>query len=327
MSIIGDVFGLVTGFMADKKTNKLSREQLELDRMLANRQIDVSKYIEELAKRAAAMEGTFTDPYGSGATFDPASGKYTTQLSPEEKAVQDASFREELDRMIKDQAIRRQGLGDFESMRKRSVGEATGALGDINAFKRGVGRIDPTRVGSQIRADRTGAINAGYDDAARAAQTLQLRTGSSAVGDALSALARDRTRTHGTTMGSPELEGLQFAEGINNDRQKNLFDIYKLFGDEGRAFYDAGYQPSGYAESAYNKGADAMKFDLSKLDLAMGGSGTAATTIGNAQALGQQGFQNFMGNRVVNPTGKFAMGMDAALENAMKKIFSGGIGR
>lgn len=325
MSLLGDLAGLFLGHKADKKTNKLSKEQLKIDRDLANRQIDISKYIEEYARKVAGLSGDITDPQGNRTFYNPATGQYETQLGAVPRQVQDASDREELARYTQDQAIRRQGLNDFERMRQRSVGEAGTALQDVLAFKRGVGRVDPERIGSQLRMDRTQAVNAGYDDAARAAQTLQMRTGSSAVGDALTALARNRVRDT-ANIGSPEIEALQMSDELNNNRQGRLLDIYKLFGDEGRGFYDTAYAPSTHADKAEARLADRMKFDLSKYDLAMGGAGSAAATIGNAQSRGQLGFQNFMGNRVVNPTGKLVGGLDESLEKFMKALASAGGG-
>lgn len=324
MSLLGDIVGLVSGHKADKKTNKLSKEQLAIDRSLANQQIDISKYIQQLGKDVIAHGSDVTDTYGNRATYDASTGTYKTQISGIQKQLQDASDQEELRRQILDNAIRRRGLNDFEGSRIRSAGEANTALSRLNAFRQGVGRVDPNQVASQLRADRTRSVNAGYDDAERAAQTLQLRTGSSSLTDALANIGRDRARSLATTMGSPELEGMQFAEGINKDREGRLFDIYSALNQEGKSFYDTAFAPSTAADKADARLADAMKFDLSKYDLAMGGEGNAAATIGRAQGLGQQAFQNFMGNRVVNPTGKFLTGLDSALENAVKSIMGSG---
>lgn len=321
MSILGDVIGLVSGFSADKKTNKLNKEQLELEKMLANNQIDISKYMMELSKLAASGvgKGSFTDPYGSGAVYDPATGTWKTQLSPQEKAIQDASYQEELNRNTADQDIRRQGLNDYEKMRERSGTEATRALANIKAFQQGFGKLDPTQIASIIRGDREGAINAGYDDAARAAQTLQLRTGSSAAGDALTTLARNRVRDT-ASLGSPILEGIQFANEQNNTNLGQLYDVYKGFGDEARAFYDAPFAPSGYAAGAYNAGTDAQKMDLSKLDLALGGSGSAAGTVGQAAQDSGAAFAQFMKNRIANPFGALATGIDKSIEDNSAKV-------
>jgi hypothetical protein len=326
MSLLGDVGGLISGFISDKKTNKLSKQQLKSDQALTAQQVQMAQFIEGLAKQIVSHGSNVSDSYGNEAYYDPASGTYKTTLSGTQKTLQDASDQEELKRQVLDNAMRRGGLNDFERSRQRSVGEANTALSGINAFRRGVGRVDPNQVASQLRADRTGAVNAGYDDAERAAQTLQLRTGSSSLTDAIANLGRDRARSLATTMGNPELEGDQYARQANSDTQKQLFDVYSMFNNEGKSFYDNPFNPSTAADKADARLADTMKFDLSKYDLAMGGEGSAAAAIGNAQTRGQAAFQNYMGNRVVNPTGKLITGADAAIESAIKAAMSGGGG-
>jgi hypothetical protein len=315
----------ITGKKDDKKVNQMSAEELAIQRMLANRQIDISKYMEELSKKAAGLNGTFTDPYGGGATYNAATDKWETKLSPQQAPIQDASYQEELDRNTHDQQIRREGLQSFELARQRSAGRATDALGDIDAYKRGFGKIDAGRLASSMRGDREKAVNAGYDDAARAAQTVQMRTGNSAITDALTGLARSRIRDT-AQIGSPEVEALQIAQGLNDSTQDRLYDVYKGFNDEGRQFYDAQFTPSSYNADAYAKLTDAMKFDLSKLDLALGGSGQAASTIGNAAAGNAAAFQSYLGNRIANPTGKFIQGAGSAIQDLFKLLPGAGGG-
>jgi hypothetical protein len=48
-----------------------------------------------------------------------------------------------------------------------------------------------------------------------------------------------------------------------------------------------------------------MKFDLSKFDIAQGGSGTAAAGLGGAAAGLRAGYATAEANRIHNPTGKF----------------------
>lgn len=320
MGLLGSIVGLVSGLKSDKKTNKLNKEELALQRDLANRQIDVSKYIEELSKQIVGRNYNFADPYGGGVSFDPATQTYKTTLNPAEKAIQDTSYQLQQ----RQQQAGLEGLNDYEKLRKQSVGETGTALANALAFRRGVGRADEGRIASQLRADRTGAVNAGYDDAARAAQTLQLRTGNASLGDALSALARDRARAVNTTVGSPEIEAMQLADQTNQAREEQLYKQYGLFGDEARGILTP--QASPYADKAYNQYADAQKFDLSKYDLGLGGSSNAAATIGNAATGEGAAYGQFMKNRIANPFGKFAMGLDSALEDAVKQIFAGGMG-
>lgn len=308
----------VAGFLSDRKANKLAKKQYKLDKKMTDRQIEISKYIEGLAKQLMGRDFSFTDPFGGGVEFDEATGKYITKLSPEKKAIQEASFKEELDRMIKDNSIRRRGLSDFERMRQKSSTRADRALSDIDAARLGIGDVSADAIGGQLRADRTRAINAGFDDAERAASTLQLRTGSSALGDALGSLARDRARAQ-SEIGSPEIEGLQIAEGINTGREANRYNAYGVFGDEARGFYDAAFQPAAYDAEAVANLKDLMKLDMSKFDLAMGGSGQAAGTVGDAAAGLRQGFQLYNQSRVNSPFSKLLTGLGNAFGSLDKK--------
>lgn len=325
MSLFTSILGGVLGLGADKKQNKLAKEQLATDKRLADRQIQISQYIEQLAKEITGKGSDVYDPYGGYARYNPETKRYEYSLGGAQKDIQGASDREELMRAVEDQAIRRTGLKDFENMRQRSSLRADSALGDIDAARRGVNRIDPAALGGQLRADRTRSVNAGYDDAERAATKLQLRTGSSAVGDALAALARDRTRAQ-AEIGSPEVDALGMAEGINQSREDRDYNRYKLYGDEARGFYDAGYQPSTYDAQAYARLGDQQKFDLSKYDLGMGGSGQAASTIGDAAAGLRQGFQLYNQSRIHAPMSKFVTGLGNSMDSAgfdIMKLLSG----
>lgn len=304
---IQGITSLIGGFLgakADKRANKRAKEQYKLDKAASDRQIEISKYIEQYAKQAAGLSSDSTDIYGSKTWLNPATGKYEIVMGDTPRAIQGASDQEEQKRYSVDQAIRARGLQDFENMRGRSVTEADRSLDRIHNFDRGIGRLDAGQLGSQIRNDRTRAVNSGYDDAERAATKLQLRTGSSAVGDALTALARDRVRAQ-AQIGSPEVEALQMAEGINQGRSNDNFARYQGFGNEGRAFYDAAYSPSTREAELFARLGDAQKFDLSKLDLASGGSASAASTIGNAAAGLRAGYLASEANRVRAPWGQF----------------------
>lgn len=316
------LLGGILGMGADKKAQKLAKEQLKTDRGLARRQVEISKYIEQYAKQAAGMSGDTTDIYGSKTWLNPATGKYEIIMGDVPRGIQDASDIEEKQRFTVDQAIRARGLQDFENMRSRSVGDATQARERMQNFDRGIGKVDAGQMGSQLRADRTRAVNAGYDDAERAASKLQLRTGSSAVGDALANLARDRVRAQ-ASIGSPEIEGMQLAEGINAQREQNNFGRYSMFGNEGRQFYDAAYQPSNREAELFARLGDQMKFDLSKLDLAMGGGASAASTIGNAAAGLRQGYQLTAPKIATSPWANLIQGIGANSNN-IAALFKGG---
>src|SRR5688572_9059846 len=120
LQALGAALGLaggVAGLLSDKKKNKRSKQQLELDRMLANKQISIADYMQELSKGLADKGSAITDPYGNKIGYDEASGSYKAPLRPGEMAVQEASDKEELARTTVDQEMRRRALQEAEQRR------------------------------------------------------------------------------------------------------------------------------------------------------------------------------------------------------------------
>jgi len=309
--------GSIAGFLGDKKTNKLAKKAYEDQKKLSDKQSGIADYISQLAKQAATTSSDVYDPSGGFTRFNPATGKYEYALGAEQQGIQGASYGEELLRNTVDQGVRRQGLLDAERMRQMASGRADRALTDIDAARRGIGMVDPAAVAGQLMASRTGQLNAGYDDAERAARTMQLRTGSSAVGDALTSLARDRVRAQ-AGLGTPGLEGLEFAEGINQGRNQQNYGVYGQMHGIGSNFYDAQFAPSTYEQLGRENLGKQMDFDMSKLDLAMGGGSQAGQTLANAGTGLRQGYDAFAKTRVASPTSKLLTGLGNAASSFAK---------
>lgn len=322
MSILGDVIGAVSGYSAAKKTNKLNKEQLAEQKRMNDQQIKIADYIQGLSKELMARGSDQVDPYGGRTGYDPATGTYKTTLGAVPQNLQNVSDQEEFLRYTADQALRRQGLAEARNVQHDAYLDSKSAMQEMNDFRRGIGAVDPTALAARMRTNRVGQVNAGFDDAQRAAQTLQLRTGSSAVGDALADLARRRV-TAQAQIGDPELDALGAAEQINSSRFNTIGQRYTTMADRGSNFYDAGFATAPYAGIADAKNADQMKFDLSKYDIAQGGSGVAGQTIGNAAAGLRQANTAFMANRIANPFGNLVSQLDQASDNAAKKLFTG----
>lgn len=299
-AVLGAASG-VAGYLSDKKKNKRAKEQLKIDRDLANQQIDISKYIQGLSKELVAKGSNVTDPYGNTAGYDAASGSYKAPMRPGEIAVQNASDQEELARNTVDQEMRRRALQEAENRRANAGVEANQAMRDISLFKQGIGAVDPTQLASSMRLARTAAVNAGYDDTARAATTLGLRTGSASVGSALERLSRDRARAQIEGLGNPELEGLQLADEMNKTRLGQKVGLYDMYNTNANQVYDAPFAPSNAADKSFDKSMALAGLDLNKYATAMGGSGTAAAGIGSAAQGQRAGFATSEANRVQAP--------------------------
>lgn len=320
---LGDIFGGIAGLKSDKKKNKRASEELALERSLANQQIDISKYIQDLSKQVVSRGSGITDPYsGQTSGYDPVTGTYKGALSEGQRAVQGASDQEELARNTVDQEMRRRALQDAEKNRQLASGQVGPALTDLNLFKQGVGAVNPEQIASSLRLSRTGAVNAGYDDAARSASMLGARTGSSAVADALAGLGARRAQTIAQTAGTPDVEGLQTADEINKSRLGQKVGLYDLFNTNANKVYDSPFTPSTAGNDAYTKALQGQQLDLTRFSTAMGGSGTAAAGIGSAAATDRGAYGITEGNRVAAPTGKFI----GALGNNLDSLFGGNQG-
>jgi Arc/MetJ family transcription regulator len=196
----------------------------------------------------------------------------------------------------------------------------------LDASSEGIGAVDEGQLASAIRLNREREVNAGYDDAERAAQTLGLRTGSSAVGDALTALARDRVRAQ-AQIGDPALEALQTAQGVNSQRSGDIMSQYGVFGNRASIMPDVSFTPAPYAGIADAKLGDQQKFDLSKFDVAQGGSGLAATGIGQAATGLRQAYDTspLKTGNILSSIGQTvgAAGNNKDITSALMKLFGG----
>ena len=320
-----DVAGLWAGHKAAKAAKKMAKKEYKDQKGYTKKQTDIADYIQQLAKQAATTNSDIYDPSGGFTRFNPATGKYEYGLGSAQQGIQNASYDEELLRNTRDQQLRRAGLQDFERQRQIASGRGDRALADIDAQRRGIGMVDPAAVAGQLQADRTRQLNAGYDDAERAARTMQLRTGSSAVGDALSTLARDRVRAQ-AGMGSPSLEGLEFAQQMNMPRTEQAYGVYGNMADRGQQFYDAQFDPSQYEAMGRENLGKQMEFDMSKLDLGMGGGVKAAGAINNA-ALGQQSAYTGTNKLATSsPFAKLMEGGSSLIDSYAKKYGTMGMG-
>lgn len=280
------LLGGIAGLFGGNKKNAQAAEDRARQAALTNEQLALIEQIKQLTNAQNAQSTNVGDAYGGGTRYNPATGRWEASLGPVQQALQGASDEEELARGTYDQALRRFGLGQADALRQGAAGQADTALRQYNLFDQGVGAVDPASIASQLRIDRTKAVNAGYDDAMKAAGTMSLRTGT-AAGDTFSNLARSRANSIAQTMGSPDIEAMSMAEGINNSRRGNLLNGYGLFSNQGSNFYDATFAPSSYAREAKDDAFKSLGLDLEKFNSTTGALGAATAGLGNAAAGGR----------------------------------------
>lgn len=284
--VIGAALGVgsaVAGLFGSNKRNKAAKMDAETNRKLAEEQIAISRLIQQAAQQYAAQGNNVTDIYGGGARYNPVTGSWEYTLGDVPMAIQNASDEEELNRYTFDQGLRREGLVDSEIARREAGAEAGIELDQYARQRQGIGLVDPSQIAAQLRLNRRGAVNAGYDEAMKAAGTMSLRTGS-AAGDTFAALGRARANDIARSMGDPEIEGLSIAESVNAGRRNNTLGAYNLFDTKGRDFYDAGYGPSGRASEAMDNNFRAKGMELEKFGATTGALGGAVAGMGSAGA-------------------------------------------
>ena len=316
MGLLGSILGgvsTIAGLIDSGKKNKQNKEALALQRDSFEEQKKYSEYLKQISDQVLAQQAGFTGADGSSVNFDKTTGATSATLSPERQGIQDASNAEELARFVIDQQIRRQGLVDAEGNRQQDNVDLDSSRQRNRAFNQGIGKVDPNQIASQLNLDRTSAVNAGFDEAARNATVLGQRTGNAAMGDSLTRLARERANQIALTRGSPEIEAMQIAEGINTGRRNTGLAEQNMFSGLANDFKDVGYTPAPYADIANAGILDQQRLDLARKEVAMGGNASAAANIGSAASGLRSAYGQYNDTRVDNRFGKAIDSLSSAV--------------
>jgi len=309
MSFLSAGLGVVSAIKSKKATKKKNKKAQEaLDKLYAQTgKVNTSgDYLQMLAEQLGNQGSGFQDAFGGGVQYDPETKSYISTLSPEEEAAQSASYMEELRRLTLDQDQRRRQLGDAERMRGQASIEQDQALRDIDAFRGGVGQLDAGKLAGQIAANRAQQVNAGYDDVARAASTMSLRSGGDAS-DSLAGLARSRTRDI-ASLGDPTLDAIAAAEKVNADRYGQRAGMYNIFNTAANKINDQAFTPSGYNAAMTANAQASEKLAQGWKDLQGSAASNAGQTYINAGQLMNQGQGVF--NKQYDPYGTARMWSD-----------------
>lgn len=223
--------------------NKAKKKAQAAQRAAEARQVALQQRQLELAEEAQRLGlATQIDAQGNMSIYDKATNTWKVILSPQQQQLQDASNAEEL-----------AGYGDLTSARNQEnaqagvrsqEGNTASALRDqVNRQISGGGQ-DSSRLAAALRRSREEALSSGFDSAQRGIATQALRSGATGFNAAASALGRAKAQTAASTMGAPDIEGLQLAESLDADRMAGLNSGYNLFASRAAANPNPTFTPT-----------------------------------------------------------------------------------
>jgi hypothetical protein len=242
MSYIAAIAAIIGSALAAKQQSDANKQQ----QGLAN----ASSFLgaQELAlAREAQRQGTASkiDAQGNVVFYDPSTNAWRTQLSATGQRMQDASDRESYSRLTDDQTMGRQGRIDNYGRRQQEGQYADAEMRQLMDDQSAGGRYSPEAIAAELRLSRQGAVNEGFDQVANLYGTQMARSnGASGDASTLMRLAKARSGAMATTMGTPNIEAMQMAEGINNDRANGQMNRYNLGASRASNIDDVPFQPS-----------------------------------------------------------------------------------
>lgn len=209
--LLSGLMGASSAKKAQDKQNALEAEQLAQQTALGNRQLDLATL-----QNKQGMAGT-VDANGNHMYYDDATNTWKTDLGTDGKRQLYATNHETMEQLGPDAAASRQERTAAADRRYREGSVADTTLSQYARDQANGGKYSPSSIESALRLSRTGAVNAGYDQVSSNASLAAARAGGAAGnGAALSAMAKARAQTLAETMGTPYVEGIQTAEGLNN---------------------------------------------------------------------------------------------------------------
>jgi hypothetical protein len=277
LPIVSGLFGLGGALGQNAAQRRMAEQQQGFATRIGNSADEISRYVADLMR----MQSGLSDERGGSIRINPVTGQWETVLSPQDRALQEANDREALARDTIDQFLRRQGMFDAERLRGRAATAADTLMDDLDANRRGIGTVDPTAIARQLEVDRTGAVNAGYDEVLRGLNRVSMRTGSDGSAVA-AALARNRAADIARTRGSPMIEGLQIAQNYNTNARNNLLGEYGGMFSGGSNFLNSSFAGTDRFGNALDRTAQQQGFDLSRRQTGIQGGAVGGQLLSNA---------------------------------------------
>lgn len=297
------VLGGLLGSSAQKKQLKLQAQEAARQNLISQKQLELSERMIELGL------ATQIDAQGNITTYDEATN--TWKVIPSEKQAQlMAAADDEILRSFNYDAPMARGESLRNSMRRAREGSvADGMLSQVTDANSN--QVSGNALAGALRASRTQAVNQGFDDVGNAVATQALRSGANGAG-AATQLAKARSQALATTMGVPEIEGIQLGDDINASRQSNAINNYSAMAT--RASNKEGFSPGTSSVAPTLNGALSQARSAGQY-----GTSAAASSVANAgRPIQQPGVYNPA--PLIGAIGNSAADLFTALSNSKKGI-------
>ncbi len=179
-----------------------------------------------------------TDASGNRVHFVEGVG-WVTDLSPEQRALQELYQKEETAQLSNDLPKRRQIL-DANVERQGRENNYSSALFD--AMQR-TQRADPREIENQLNQASTAGITQGFDSALEDAMRAAVRTGASNSGKVASQIGEQRANALRDAFMNNKLNAKGQADEQYDTERANIANLYNMFASRASAMPDAAYNP------------------------------------------------------------------------------------
>ncbi len=221
-ALIGGGTSLLQGLMGNSAAKKQAKEQQRNNMQMEAIAREQQELAELLAERGVATQ---IDANGNVTAYDKATNTWKTVLSPTQQAMQNLSDREQINQLKVDAPVNRvEGLVNAIA-RSKAGGTADAARMQLEDQMRG--GYNGQDLGSILALNRTRAVNQGFDNVSSALTQQALRSGAAGGGALAGALAKQRSQAIASTMGNPQIEGMQLAESMNQSKMGSLYNNWQ----------------------------------------------------------------------------------------------------
>lgn len=219
---------IISGILGNSAQKRAAQDQQANNNAqlaIMREQMDMAR---ELQKQGLATQ---VDANGNMTFYDKATNTWKTVLSPTQQKIQDLSDGEKINQLQIDAPVSRAEKLTQAIARQKMGGNADMArLGNVDAMR---GKYDGNAIGAVLGTDRERAINEGFDKTRADLATQALRSGASGFGSLAGALSKQRAQAIAQTRGSPIIEGIEKAAGLNsnaiNDSTSNYDSLFNQF--------------------------------------------------------------------------------------------------